>query len=516
MKGKLFGLIAVPMAVCALFALTACEGLIVSSPHKHSFYGAWVTAVQPTCTEKGEEILTCSVCGAIQTQEIAALGHFYECILTKKPTCTQTGVITCTCLRCGDVETQTEEAHGHLYADFVEKAATCTENGVTRYTCSYCGDSYREEVPAAGHVYNLLNVCDVCGEPLHYSQGLEYTLYKSYSGAYFYGVTDIGDCTDTDIVIPYYHEHLPVTRIGENAFYGCSELKSITVGSNITSICYGDAFRHCGGLTDIFVNENNEFYSSIDGVLYSKDQRLLCYPAGKTQTSYTIPNGVQTIACAAFSDCVNLTEIFIPNSIMEIEAYAFEYCAALQSVTIPECVTKIGDWAFFDCSGLTEIVIPNGVTEIGSYAFAKCTALKSVTLPDNVTKIAAWTFFMCSSLTEIVIPNGVTEIGRYAFYNCAALTSVTLPESAISIGALAFYGCGNLREIVIPANVEKIEHYAFAFCNRLESVTFENPAGWTGYHRTENETVVFSEAELTERAARYLTKDYYRYDWRRS
>ena len=169
-----------------------------------------------------------------------------------------------------------------------------------------------------------------------------------------------------------------VTSIGNFAFYGCTSLKSITIPDNTTSI--GESvFSGCTSLTSITVSNNNANYCSVDGVLFNKEQTgVFCYPAGKVNKSYTIPDGV----------------IGIMND------------------------------AFFDCKNLTSIIIPNSVTSIGAYAFYNCTSLKSITIPDGVTRIGTATFAICTSLTSIKIPNSVTWIRSMAFYNCSSLTDV--------------------------------------------------------------------------------------------
>ena len=124
-----------------------------------------------------------------------------------------------------------------------------------------------------------------------------------------------------------------VTSIGANAFFGTSSLQIIEVPSSVTSI--GDnAFTSATSLTSITVNSNNTIYSSDNfGVLFDKKTNVLIqYPAGNTQTSYTIP-----------------------NTITSIENYAFQQAPNLTSITIPASVTNIGNYTFIS-SGLTSVI----------------------------------------------------------------------------------------------------------------------------------------------------------------
>jgi len=232
------------------------------------------------------------------------------------------------------------------------------------------------------------------------------------------------------------------------------------------------AFSGCSSLTSINVDNNNEYYSSSGGVLFDKNQTILiCYPAGKTESNYTVPNSVTTIGDSAFLDCSALTSVTIPDSVTSIREHAFYYCSSLASVTIPDSVTSIGEWAFSNCSSLKSMTIPNSVTSIGSSAFRGCSSLVSMTIPDSVTSIGISAFIDCSSLASVTIPNSVTSIGDYAFSGCSSLTSVTIPNSVTSIGSSAFRGCSSLASVTIPNSVTSIDSWAFADCSALTSVT---------------------------------------------
>jgi len=252
----------------------------------------------------------------------------------------------------------------------------------------------------------------------------------------------------------------------------------------VTSIGEG-AFAFCSSLTEITVNAGNEYYVSDNGVLYNKDKTtIICYPAGKTATSFVVPASVTSIGDAVFSDCVALSSVTIPDSVTSIGQSAFFGCTSLSSVIIPNSVTSIEDHVFCSCTSLTSVTIPDSVTSIGSSAFSGCYSLTSVTIPDSVTHIGGNVFCDCTSLTAIVvdadneyytsdngvlynkdktilicypagktdlsflIPDSVTSIGSSAFRRCTSLTSVTIPDSVTSIGYNAFYVWYHPGEIV--------------------------------------------------------------------
>jgi hypothetical protein len=180
-----------------------------------------------------------------------------------------------------------------------------------------------------------------------------------------------------------------------------------------------------------------------------------------------LPDGITRLD---FSDNRKLTSIIIPNSVKEIDNYAFAGCTGLKSITIPNSVTKIGDGAFRECSSLKSIIIPNSVTKIGHNAFENCYNLVSVTLPNSLTSIGYNAFDNCESLTSITIPNRVTYIDNWVFYDCESLKSITIPDSIKEIGDGAFAGCTGLKSITIPNRVKVIGNDAFVLCDNLTDI----------------------------------------------
>ena len=191
-------------------------------------------------------------------------------------------------------------------------------------------------------------------------------------------------------------------------------------------------------------------------------------------SSYTTPAGDLTIPSS-------VTYNGIAYSVTSIGDYAFSNCISLASVTIPNSVTDIGEFAFDHCSGLTSVIIPNSVTSIGYAAFTGCRRMASVTISNSITSIAHGTFSDCDSLTSVIIPSSVTSIGDYAFAYCPSLTSVTIPNSVTSIGEWAFNACTSLTSLTIPNSVTTIGESAFNFCVSLTSLTIPNSVISFGY-----------------------------------
>ncbi len=241
-----------------------------------------------------------------------------------------------------------------------------------------------------------------------------------------------------------------VSNIGSNAFGGCSNLTSITIPNNVINIgssafqssglktiaipngvqTIGDyAFSDCPNLTSanisdsvinitaqafnnnyldsINVSENNANYKSIDGILFSKDQKILIRCPTKKSDELTVSEGTLEIGEDAFWGCEQLKLVKLPTTLFSICANAFRSCSGLTEVlAIPGSVATIGECAFYYCIGLNSIIIPNSVKIINSSAFGCCNNLNFVTYGGNSDPGASSSnvFFNCNKLKEVLVP----------------------------------------------------------------------------------------------------------------
>ena len=286
-----------------------------------------------------------------------------------------------------------------------------------------------------------------------------------------------------------------VTAIGENEFFACYDLESVSIPSSV---------------------------KTINKLAFALDEKL---------TDVTISEGVTFIGNGAFYECKSLTSISLPKSVKTIELGAFSR-SGLKSLIIPECVKSLE--CVGDCENLTDVLVPASVTDFskdvfynnrngliiytpnGSYAQSRAedlgievlepedypqdfswtldedgtltvsgkgnmqfgengkapwgTDIKKVIVKDGITAIRSNAFTNCRNLTEVTIPNSVKAIGSGAFSGCSALTSVNLPNGLNAIKSSAFQGCSRLREVTVPDSVKAIESGAFSGCSALTSV----------------------------------------------
>ena len=208
---------------------------------------------------------------------------------------------------------------------------------------------------------------------------------------------------------------------------------------------------------------------------------------------------VTKIATHAFNKAKNITSVFIPDSVLEIDSSAFRLCRALQRIRMPENIKKLSLQTFAGCSSLQEVKIPV-CDEIENAAFDACTSLKKIHIPQQVKKIGPLLFEYCNNLTEIsvdeknpfyksegnciiekatntviagcntsVIPDGVKIIGTWAFSMLTLPNGIAIPSSVEKIEYCAFYYCKN-TSFFIPESVTTLETYCFADCIQLTSL----------------------------------------------
>lgn len=306
----------------------------------------------------------------------------------------------------------------------------------------------------------------------------------------------------------------------------------VKIGKNINVT---DARVFCDSIQPFYymksfeVDSGNPYLSSLNGILYNKDNtKLIRFPAQNTTADYdvvecTVASTVKEIAPYAFAN-TGVTDVNLPSGLETIGDYAFYSATKLVDITIPGSVKTIGVGAFRDCWKMTKATLPEGLETIPRECFIGCRKLESVNIPDSVTTIGNMAFTGCAlkeiniskNLTEISIPGytfsgcpaaitvdaanpnysaderGVLynkdkslllhcpnfekaftfdincNIDQYAFYNCANLTDVTFSYAIKKIPYAAFRNCGSLKITTVPDTVRMIDQVAFDGCGMTE------------------------------------------------
>ena len=369
-------------------------------------------------------------------------------------------------------------------------------------------------------------------------------------------------------------------KIGDNAFASCRKLTEFVlpegleeVGDGFLSYCVlikelnlpstlvklgsyvvGDtsssikAFDNISYLERVNVAENNEVFSSDNGVLYSKTNGVptsLCLVPKAFYGDLVLPKTLNVIGKAAFKYNKNITSVsFVDNmsacemegdkivykgGLLEVGDEAFYYCSKLQNVSLPN-LSNISNCLFYYCEALTSFTVPNTVTSIGKQAFYSCKKLKnlvfeegnddnaltifsassysygsfynssleSIKFPTRLTDIGKYAFYKVSSLKEVSISAGLTKIGDNSFYQCENLTSVNIPSDSLleELGKYAFYQC-DLSTINLPTTLKNLGQYSLAHNEKLTSVTIpanvEKIDNYAMYRCTALESVDFEE-----------------------
>lgn len=199
--------------------------------------------------------------------------------------------------------------------------------------------------------------------------------------------------TQTVFTVPDTYENEPVTELMDFSVSNSEYLKEIHIGKNIKEIGIW-ALTNCPTLEKIVVDEENPYFTTADGVLYTKDMTiLLFYPNAKTPL---VTDDKGTVTGGA--------EFKVPDSVKVIRSNAFYLCANLYTIEFNKGLETIGDKAFLKCGNLTKLELSDTVKTIGTDAFSYCDALAKVDIPASVTKIGDYAFFStASSIEKIVI-----------------------------------------------------------------------------------------------------------------
>lgn len=262
-----------------------------------------------------------------------------------------------------------------------------------------------------------------------------------------------------------------VTKIGDYAFCGHSEITELNLPSHITAV--GDhAFQDCKNLQTAYVPEAVRTigdYAFAGCSLNMSDENMPEYYS----ISILLSEGLESVGDYAFSRMYGLTYLNLPQSLTTLGKGTFAGDNRLLSMRIPAKVTVIPDNLFERCYELQGVSLPEGLQEIGAYAFYGPMKLKTVHLPEGLKSIGNYAFACfgapdpwskTTGLLYMTIPDSVEYIGANAFATNSNLTGVKLPENPAGtvMGERAFEGCSSMERVHIPGSIHQIPSYAFS------------------------------------------------------
>lgn len=279
--------------------------------------------------------------------------------------------------------------------------------------------------------------------------------------------------------------HEGLEEIGGHAFYGTS-IESVVIPASV-KIISPSAFADTKQLKSIKVKKGNEVYDSRKGcnaIIESANDRLV-----QACATTKIPKGIKVIAQDAF-EYVDVTDLAIPSSVVEIERGAFFGSGLKGPLVIPGNVKRIGESAFSCCYGVDELVVEEGIETIGNSAFSSCTGLRRAKLPASLKNLGSglsysMVFEGCRLLEKIELSE---ENPNYYCYSNAVVEKSTLTvvastglgHSQLHIGRQeyrpkriasgVFRRLPYLTAVWLPETLEEIEPAAFFGCPSIEFI----------------------------------------------
>ncbi len=317
-----------------------------------------------------------------------------------------------------------------------------------------------------------------------------------------------------------------VTSVGQGAFAGCVNLKSLTV--------------------------KNEHLTLGAQAFYQTAIESITAPAGAIAalptTACTALNVISgTVTADTVKGITNVKDLALGENVTSVATGALSALTALKNATVPAKFvgalpkgtlekltvtsgTALAEHALSGATALTEITLPASLVSIGANVFAEAAALKAVHYGGTVSDWSKISFATATANPLCIAKNlyvdnavvieaiGLNTVSDYAFAGYKALALVTFSESATKIGTSAFAGCTSLTSLSLPASIFEIGKGAFADCTGITEVTFGDTTGWDRFESADA-TISNRIAEYylsdPARAAEVLTDTYADYVWKK-
>ena len=266
-------------------------------------------------------------------------------------------------------------------------------------------------------------------------------------------------------------------------FFGCTALNNVTLETASVSEY---AFYGCVGLNMITA-------SSVTSVgAYS-------FAGTSLSTIGTHFPALTTIGNFAFSDCIKMESIVIPDTIVTFGNSVFSGCTKLTTISMP-ITLDYSQNVFMGCTSLVNFTFTPGVGDdkgIGSDYTAESVLLTpwyvnssgvtpiTISFSGDVKHIGEYMFYGCTGLNGILtLSSSITGIGAYAFSGVTKVTTLNIQTNSVSFGAGVFQGCINLTTITVPITSDVIVNSTdpvFESCTKIENITFSGNGGSMDY-----------------------------------
>lgn len=288
-------------------------------------------------------------------------------------------------------------------------------------------------------------------------------LFESSQGNAFHipaSVEQIGNRAFAYTQIKALPEMLGLKRIGGEAFYGCKNLKKLTIPETVEYIG-GGAFYGCSNIWSLTYNAIN---AECERLMESNIPLEKIVIGDKVRR---LPNGI-------FSGR-EFTEVTLPACLERIDEFAFYGCKNLTTINLSDSIRYIGDNAFYGCSSLKNIHWPLRLTTIGSRAFRQ-TALETISLPEGVTSVGDGAFYVCPFAKTVYIPSTANVEGDIIYYfelkegvNCVITCMSPIPHPQAK-----YWNNWNKGVAAIKVPAELVEQYKAQFPDIADKIMAVN------------------------------------------
>lgn len=234
------------------------------------------------------------------------------------------------------------------------------------------------------------------------------------------------------------------------------------------------------------IHVENKYYTSIDGIIYSRDRQTLVLASSGRNGVVNIPEGTKIIANGAFMNS-NICEVNCPDSLEYIKDNAFYACSFLKKINFGKGLKQVGD-SFRNASGtfaycylLNDVVIPSSVEEIGNFVFFHCDELSNVTFNEGIRGIGLSAFSFCPKFTDVVLPASLIDAGLESFQGALNVTVrdggriCNLPSAVMMLpGFNSQEDAMNKESIIVDVNIEGKGHVYLPKYTSSEKITYTN------------------------------------------